>query len=97
PPPRSARDPRDMSHDTTLTWGPRHGPHTPSARHAPAKPRRSSIPLEHGSPDMAPMPPALVTPRRSRGAPRYHLNMGAPTWPPYPSARPTPAKPGRSS
>src|SRR5438034_8270302 len=39
---------------------------------------------------MAPHTPALVTPRRSRGAPRYHLNMGAPTWPPYPqrSSRP---------
>src|SRR5439155_4262779 len=41
-------------------------------------------------PRHGPHTPALVTPRRSRGAPRYHLNMGAPTWPPYPqrSSRP---------
>ncbi|HEU5320449.1 MAG TPA: class I SAM-dependent methyltransferase, partial [Methylomirabilota bacterium] len=42
------------------SWGPRHGPPTPTARHAPAKPGRSSVVRV----------PRLGAPRRSRGAPR---------------------------
>src|SRR5207237_6640802 len=53
-----------------------------------------TIPLEHGGPDMAPIPPALVTPRRRRGAPRYHVDMGAPPRPPTPQRS---SRPGEAS
>src|SRR6266702_2926281 len=49
-----------------------HGPHTPNARDAPAKPWRPRHPWARDrhlrGPEMAPIPPTLGTPRQSRGA-----------------------------
>jgi hypothetical protein len=50
-------------------------PKPPDARDAPAQPWRPSILREVGGPDMAPKPPTLGTPRRSRGAPRYSVGL----------------------
>src|SRR5258708_35188684 len=56
----------------------------------------AAVMVLHGGPELAPIPPTLVAPRRSRGALRSPTE--APNWPP----RPPPlgrasAKPGRAS
>src|SRR5437868_6276582 len=50
----------------------------------------------HGGPEMAPKPPTLGAPRRSRGAPRSRSSW-APKWPPTPNAWSATAQPWRSS
>jgi len=102
--------------------GPDMAPHTPQSFGAP---RRSCGALSgthfllgapkwpanlHGGLDMAPKPPALVTPRGTRGAPRFCVPPQATARQPPPrgmkcssflstppSVRRAPGKPGRSS
>jgi hypothetical protein len=80
-----------------FTWGPRHGPQTPSARHAPGNPGRSSVLRAGGHRSTAPAPqngmrsfsehtPQLFgAPRRSRGAPLERARLGGATSLPYPT------------
>src|SRR5260370_42108155 len=58
----------------------------------------AAVMVLHGGPEMAPIPPTLVAPRQSRGAPRLRSPTEAPKWPPPPPPLGrAPAKPGRAS
>src|SRR4029453_4949849 len=62
-------------------------------------------PNSHGGLDMAPKPPALVTPRGTRGAPRFCLQAGPPSTAPtpqngmwsFPSSPPSLGTPGTAA
>jgi DNA invertase Pin-like site-specific DNA recombinase len=84
----------DDSHDVSAS---EMAPKPPNVRRAPAEPWRSSVRREGGGPEMAPNPPMLVAPRRSRGAPRYCASAGPRQAPKPPSARRARAQGWRSS
>ena len=80
-----------------LTWGPRNGPQTPNARHAPAQPRRASITVaDAGAPIWPPHPQRSARPggaRRASMSPpplgAAHETWGAPRYNPVASSRRT--------
>src|SRR5438876_7401997 len=85
----------DHVHGHRSCWGPRHGPQTPTARRAPAKPWRASITREdprHGPPTPTP-PRAPPRPPPAPATPRGPPPRPPPPPPPPPPAPPRPAPP----